>query len=100
MNLVKTLRLFYWINEYIELKYSNYDSHLNHSVIKSTYINDLAKFNNIIGRLEVYIRDKKDKENGVYMIEWFKRELDSRDYMYDDFIEWAEEQEKINSENG
>lgn len=100
MNLVKTLRLFYWINEYIALKYSNYDTHLNHSVIKSTYINDLAKFNNIIGRLEVYIRDKKDKENGVYMIEWFKREMDSRDFMYDDFIEWAEEQEKINTDNG
>jgi hypothetical protein len=34
------------------------------------------------------------------MIEWFKREMDSRDFMYDDFIEWAEEQEKINTDNG
>lgn len=89
------LRLFYWINEYISVKYANYDSYWNEWVIKKKYINDLAKFNNIIGRLELYVTDKKDKENAVYMVEWLKKEMDERDYMYDDFIEWAEEQETL-----
>ena len=93
MNLVKMLRLLQWINEYISLKYCVYDSYWNKWVINKSYISDLAKFNNIIGRMELYVTDKKDKENAVYMLEWFKKEMDARDYIYDDFIEWAEEQE-------
>lgn len=87
--------MFYWINEYISLKYSNYDNNLNEWVLKTTYINDICKLNNIIGKLEIYIIDRKDKENAVYMVEWFKKEMDSRDYIYEDFIEWAEEKENI-----
>jgi hypothetical protein len=49
------------------------------------------KLNNIIGRLELYVNDKKDKENGVYMIYWFKKEMYDMDWDYDDFIEWAEQ---------
>ena len=67
--------------------------------MKEKYVSDIAKFNNIIGRLELYISDRKDKENAVYMVEWFKREMDARDYTYEDFIEWAEEQQKLESEN-
>jgi hypothetical protein len=99
MNLTKTLHLFYWINKYIVFKFSNYDNVWNEIVLKEKYISDIAKFNNIIGRLELYIVDRKDKENAVYMVEWFKREMDARDYTYEDFIEWAEEQQKLNSEN-
>jgi|688.fasta_scaffold01491_35 hypothetical protein len=99
MNLTKTLHLFYWINKYIVFKFSNYDNVWNEIVLKEKYISDIAKFNNIIGRLELYIVDRKDKENAVYMVEWFKREMDARDYTYEDFIEWAEEQKKIESEN-
>jgi hypothetical protein len=40
------------------------------------------KLNNIIGRLELYVNDKKDKESAVYMVEWFKREMDARDFDY------------------
>ena len=42
--------------------------------------------------MELYVTDKKDKENAVYMLEWFKKEMDARDYIYDDFIEWAASQ--------
>ena len=87
MNLVKMLRLLQWINEYISLKYCVYDSYWNKWVINKSYISDLAKFNNIIGRMELYVTDKKDKENAVYMLEWFKKEMDARDYIYDDFID-------------
>jgi hypothetical protein len=99
MNLTKMLRLFYWINDYIILKFSNYDRTWNEIVLKQKYVSDLAKLNNIIGRLELYIVDKKDKENAVYMVEWFKKEMEARDFIYEDFIEWAEEQQKLQSEN-
>lgn len=89
----------YWVNQYIIFKFSNYDNVWNEIVLKKNYVSDIAKFNNIIGRLELYIVDRKDKENAVYMVEWFKKEMDARDYNYDDFIEWAEEQQKIESEN-
>jgi|TARA_B110000503_G_C7148474_1_gene414032 hypothetical protein len=99
MNLTKKLHLLYWINQYIIYKFSNYDNVWNEIVLKKNYVSDIAKFNNIIGRLELYIVDRKDKENAVYMVEWFKKEMDARDYNYDDFIEWAEEQQKLESEN-
>jgi formamidopyrimidine-DNA glycosylase len=98
MNLTKTLQLYYWINDYIIHQFSNFDNVWNEIVLKKKYVSDLAKLNNIIGRLEIYIVDKKDKENGVYMVEWFKKEMESRDFIYEDFIEWAEEQEKLQSE--
>jgi hypothetical protein len=91
MNLVKTLRLFYYINDYVLLKFSNIDSLRNKIILDRNYVVDLMKLNNIIGRLELYINDKKDKESAVYMVEWFKREMDIRDFDYEDFMEWAEE---------
>ena len=89
----------YWVNQYIIFKFSNYDNVWNEIVLKEKYVSDIAKLNNIIGRLELYIVDRKDKENAVYMVEWFKKEMEARDYIYEDFIEWAEEQQKIESEN-
>jgi len=100
MNLKKTLKLFYWINEYILCKYAISDNNKNDWSLTSNYINDIAKFNNIIGRLELYINVIKDKENAVYMVEWFEREMEERDYMFEDFISWAEEKEKLSKENG
>jgi len=99
MKLKKTLKLFYWINDYIIYKYSVCDSKNGGWVLNTSYINDLYKFNNIIGRLEIYINVIVDKENAVYMIEWFEREMESRDYMFDDFMDWAEEQEKLSLED-
>jgi hypothetical protein len=31
------------------------------------------------------------------MVEWFKREMDARDFDYDNFIEWAEEYSKTHT---
>lgn len=94
MNLKKTLRLFYWINEYVLLHFSYIDGTKNNIVLTSEYILDLVKLNNIIGRFELYLNDKKDKENCVYMVEWFKREMEKRDLDYNEFMTWAEEQER------
>ena len=88
-----------WINDYVFHNFSNYDNYWNEIVLKKQYVSDLAKLNNIIGRLELYIVDRKDKENAVYMVEWFKKEMEARDLDYDNFIEWAEEQQKLQSEN-
>ena len=41
--------------------------------------------------MELYVNEKKDKENGVYMVEWFKKEMYDTDWDYYDFMEWAEE---------
>ena len=49
MKLKKTLKLFYWINDYIICKYSVSDSKNDGWVLNTSYINDLSKFNNIIG---------------------------------------------------
>ena len=91
MNLVKMLRLFSMINDYVLLKYSDFDSSRNKIILDREYVIDLMKLNNIIGRMELYVNDKKDKENGVYMVEWFKKEMYATDWDYDSFIEWAEE---------
>jgi hypothetical protein len=97
MNLVKTLRLFCYINDYVLLKFSNIDSTRNKIILDRNYVIDLMKLNNIIGRLELYVNDKKDKESAVYMVEWFKREMYARDFDYDNFMEWAEEYSKSNA---
>ena len=91
MNLVKMLRLFSMINDYVLLKYSDFDSSRNKIILDREYVIDLMKLNNIIGRMELYVNDKKDKESGVYMVEWFKKEMYATDWDYDSFIEWAEE---------
>ena len=91
MNLVKMLRLFSMINDYVLLKYSDFDSSRNKIILDREYVVDLMKLNNIIGRMELYVNDKKDKESGVYMVEWFKKEMYATDWDYDSFIEWAEE---------
>ena len=91
MNLVKMLRLFSMINDYVLLKYSDFDSSRNKIILDREYVIDLMKLNNIIGRMELYVNDKKDKENGVYMVEWFKKEMYSTSWDYDSFIVWAEE---------
>lgn len=85
------LRLFHLINDYVLLKFSNIDTNRNKIILDRDYVLDLMKLNNIIGRMDIYINDKKDKESGVYMVEWFKREMYARDWDYEDFIQWAEE---------
>jgi len=93
MNLNRTLHLFYWINEYVILHHSTYFSEFNNSFLRNDYVLDLMKLNNIIGRFELYLKEKKDKENCVYMIEWFKREMNNCNFDYDEFMEWAEDKE-------
>lgn len=94
MNLKKSLRLFHLINDYVLLKYSDIDTTRNVIVLDRSRVIDLMKLNNIIGRMEIYVNEKEDKESGVYMVEWFKKEMYATDWDYDDFILWAEEYSK------
>ena len=91
MNLVKILQLYHCINDYFLLKYSSFDNTKNKIVLERDYVIDLMKFNRIIGKMEIYVNEKKDKENGIYMVEWFNKEMYESDFDYDDFMEWAEE---------
>ena len=91
MNLVKILQLYHCINDYFLLKYSSFDNTKNKIVLERDYVIDLMKFNRIIGKMEIYVNEKKDKENGIYMVEWFKKEMYDTNLDYDDFMEWAEE---------
>jgi hypothetical protein len=93
MNLNHTLRLFYWVNEYVLLKYSHYNDRHN-IVLKREYVLDLVRLNKIIAKLEFYVKDVKDKENAVYMVLLFEREMNDTDFLfYDDFMDWAREKE-------
>jgi len=94
MNLKKLLRLFHFINDYVLLKYSNTDSERMVIVLDRNRVINLMKLNNIIGRMEIYVNEKRDKESGVYMVEWFKKEMYATDWDYDDFMLWAEEYSK------
>ena len=91
MNLIKILQLYHCINDYFLLKYSSFDNTKNKIVLERDYVIDLMKFNRIIGKMEIYVNEKKDKENGIYMVEWFKKEMYESDFDYDDFMECAEE---------
>lgn len=94
MNLSHTLRLFNWVNEYVLLKYSSYNE-LDNIVLKREYVLDLVRLNKIIAKLEFYIKDVKDKENAVYMVLLFEREMNNTAFLdYDDFMDWARERER------
>lgn len=93
MNLNHTLRLFHWVNEYVLLKYSDYND-FHKIVLKREYVLDLVRLNKIIAKLEFYVKDVKDKENAVYMVLLFEREMNDTDFLYyDDFMDWAREKE-------
>jgi hypothetical protein len=91
MNLKKMLRLFHLINDYVLLKYSDIDTARNIIFLDRNRVVNLMKLNNIIGRMEIYVNEREDKENSIYMVEWFKKEMYLVDWDYDDFIKWAEE---------
>lgn len=85
------IQLYHCINDYFLLQYSSIDNTTNKIVLQRDFVIDLMKFNRIIGKMEIYVNEKKDKENGVYMVEWFKKEMYDNNFDYDRFIEWAEE---------
>jgi len=48
-------------------------------------ISHLAK---IIGKLEVYLKDRKDVEQAYYACKWFETEFENCDYCLREFREW------------
>ena len=50
-------------------------------------------YTNILGRLEVYLLDKKDLENAHYLIKWWEKEFDERDYSLNAFKSWLNDYE-------
>ena len=68
------------ITDFIILNYSKADVLRNTCTLSFHYIQDVAKLNYIIGRMENYLNDKDDFENFDYMEMYFKKEFDDRGY--------------------
>jgi hypothetical protein len=73
-------------DQFIFANFCNSDKHEKFSLQK-TYIEDISKLSNIMGRLEIYLYDKKDIENAHYMVLWFEKEFEEN-YSMDAFKEW------------
>lgn len=89
------------ITKYIIRHYSELDLRHNCSMLESAFVNDIAKLNYIIGRMDGYISGKKDYENFDLMDEWFMKEMTDRCYSMKDFLQFIENEnsENENSEN-
>jgi hypothetical protein len=77
---LKLLEEYKTITEFIILNYSKADVVRNTCTLSFHYIQDVAKFNYIIGRMENYLTDKDDVENFDYMERYFKNEFEERGY--------------------
>jgi hypothetical protein len=77
---LKLLEEYKTITEFIILNYSKADVSRNTCTLSFHYIQDVAKFNYIIGRMENYLTDKDDFENFDYMERYFKNEFEERGY--------------------
>jgi len=73
------------VTAYIIANFSHYCEEFGDVMVKSNIVEDIAKMNYIIGRMENYLTDKMDVENFQLMEDWFKREMEERDYVYSDF---------------
>ena len=73
-------------DEYIWANYS-YTNKNEKSSLTKDYVSDIVKLSNILGRLEVYLLDKKDLENAHYICKWFEKEFED-EYSMEDFQEW------------
>lgn len=97
-NSLERLNDYQSVTGYILANFSHYCVEFGDVMVKKNIVEDIAKFNYIIGRMENYLTDKNDEENFVLMEEWFKREFDERDYSLSDFMQFvlnnSEEQEE------
>ena len=62
------------------------------SSLTKDYVSDIVKLSNILGRLEVYLLDKKDLENAHYICKWFEKEFED-EYSMEDFKDWLNDNE-------
>jgi hypothetical protein len=79
-------------NEYIWAEFCYTDKSEKLSLQKN-YVEDIFVLSNILGRLEVYLLDKKDLENAHYLIKWWEKEFDERDYSLNAFKSWLNDYE-------
>lgn len=77
------------ITEYIKLNFSHFCDEFGMIMYNEGIVEDIAKFNYIIGRMENYLSDKKDFENFELMENWFMKELDERNYVLSDYLEFV-----------
>ncbi len=87
MESTKSIRLrgYKMITDYIVCQFSFYSEEQGEVCVRREFIDDIAHFNYIIGRMENYLHDKKDYENFNLMCDWFDKDLDNRDYCSKDF---------------
>lgn len=79
------LNQYKMVTDYIIANFSHYCAEFGDIMVKSNIVEDIAKMNYIVGRMENYLTDKMDVENFNLMEDWFKRELEQRDYVLSDF---------------
>ena len=88
-NSLERLNQYQSVTQYIIANFSHYCVEFGDVMVKSNIVEDIAKLNYIIGRMENYLTDKSDEENFILMEEWFKREFEQRDYSLSDFMEYV-----------
>lgn len=77
------------ITDYILKTFSDYKENIGIYLDKD-FIEDIAKFNYILGRMENYFADKEDLENYELTCLWFEKEMDDRNYSWTDFLLFVE----------
>ena len=88
------------ITEFILLYHSKPDIARNSCTLNDWQVYDVAKFSEIIGRMENYLVDKEDYDNFDLMLEYFKREFDERSYEWSTFQEHIEFVNQNNDSDG
>jgi len=86
MHIVSKYEKYKRFDEYIWANYSYINKNEKSSLTKE-YINDIVKLSNILGRLEVYLLDKKDIQTADLICKWFEKEFED-EYSMEDFKDW------------
>ncbi len=63
--------------------------------LRKEHIFNISHLANIIGKLEVYLNDRKDVEQAYYACKWFEKEFEELDYSLSDFREWLATKREI-----
>lgn len=61
--------------------------------LQKVYVFDIVKLSNILGRLEIYLLDKKDLELANYLVLWWEKEFDELGYSMKAFKNWLQDNE-------
>jgi len=86
MHIVSKYEKYKRFDEYIWANFCYVNKNEKSSLTKD-FVSDIAKLSNILGRLEVYLLDKKDIETADLICKWFEQEFED-EYSMEDFKDW------------